>query len=153
MSYIPGCYCLCRTHFFTLAIPQIGDQENEDEYRKVLGTQECEFLLDCGVIFRAEIVDKEANVSAVCHHYLIVGIIAELEQLRKGLSTLNFLTLMEMFPKELMSIFSPSDAPLSADQLEDLFHIKYSEDGSNQRATEEQIVFNFFKFLRDIEEG
>lgn len=49
-----------------------------------------------------------------------------------------------------MSIFTPSDAPLSADQLEDLFHIKYSE---NQRATEEQSLFNFFKFLRDIEEG
>lgn len=139
-----------------MLFPQIADQESEDEYRKVLGSRECEFLLDCGVIVRADtakILDKEAIVSAVCHHYLIAGIIAELEQLRKGLSTLNFLTLMELFPKQLMSIFSPSDAPLSSEQLEDMFHIKYSEDGSNQRATEEQIVFNFFKFLRDIEEG
>jgi hypothetical protein len=27
------------------------------------------------------------------------------------------------------------------------------EIGSNQRSVKEQIVFNFFKFLRDIEEG
>lgn len=60
---------------------------------------------------------------------------------------------MEEYPKEFMSIFSPCDTPLTAEQLENMLKIRYAEDGSNQRATEEQIVFNFFKFLRDIEEG
>ena len=53
----------------------------------------------------------------------------------------------------MMPIFQPANVLLSAETLEDLFIVKYSEPGSNQRATEEQIVFNFFKLLRDIEEG
>ena len=42
---------------------------------------------------------------------------------------------------------------LSAETLEDLFDIKYAEEGSNRRATEEQIVFNLFKLFQDIEDG
>ena len=115
-----------------------------------------DFLFDCGVIIRsdtAKIAEKESVISAVCHHYLVAGILGELEQIRMGLCTLNFIKLMEKYPGQIMCLFQPSTVPLSAEQLEDMFHVNYSEIGSNQRSVEEQIVFNFIKFLRDIEEG
>lgn len=92
-------------------------------------------------------------MSVVCHHHLLSNIIAELEQLRKGLNTLNFLTLIGEFPKKFMSIFAPSDVPLSSEQLEDTLKIKYAEKGSNQRTTVGRIVLHFFNFLHNIEEG
>ena len=52
-----------------------------------MGSPECEFLLDCGVIVRADtakIVDKEAIVSAVCHHYLIADIYCRIGTAMKG---------------------------------------------------------------------
>ena len=70
--------------------------------------------------------------------------------MRRGLNTLNFLSVMEECHKQIIPIFQPSCTLLSAVQMEDLFHIKYSDNGSD---TEEQIVINFFRFLRDIEEG
>ena len=133
---------------------QIVDEEDEHEYRKMLSHYD--FLFDCGAIIRsdtAKISEKESVISAVCHHYLVSGILGELEQIRMGLCTLNFFKLMEKYPEQIMRLFQPSTVPLSAEQLEDMFHVKYSESGSNQRSVEEQIVFSFFKYLRDIEEG
>lgn len=119
-------------------------------------SSESDYLFDCGVVVRADtalLTDREAIVSAVCHHYLLSGIIAELEQLKRGLNTLHLLTLMEEFPQKFMSIFNPSDAPLSSEQLEDMLKVNYTEEGSNQRTTEERIVLHFFNFLRDVKEG
>ena len=82
-----------------------------------------EFIFDCGIIVHpdtARIADKEDVVSALCKHYLVTDILAELEQIRRGLDTLNFLSLIEEHPKQIMPIFQPSDAPLSAEQMEDL---------------------------------
>ena len=135
---------------------QIAQQNNEESYREILGSPEFQFLYDCGVVVRADtakMADKEAVVSSLCHHFLVTDILAELEQIRSGLNTLHFLSLLEDCPNQMMPIFQPANVLLSAETLEDLFIVKYSEPGSNQRATEEQIVFNFFKLLRDIEEG
>ena len=60
---------------------------------------------------------------------------------------------MEQFQEKLMPVFKPTNVSLSAETLEDLFDIKYAEEGSNRRVTEEQIVFNLFKLFPDIEDG
>ena len=68
-----------------------------------------------------------------------------------GLCTLNFSKLMEKYPEQITRLFQPTTVPLSAEQLEDMIHVKYSKSRSNQHSVEEQIVFSFFKYLRDIE--
>ena len=134
-------FCMCF---------QIINADDEEKHRQLLGSSEYEFLFDCGITIRsdtAKLSEKESVVSALCHHFLIAHVVAEVEQLRKGLNTLYFLELMEQFPEKLMPVFRPTNVSLTAETLEDLFDIKYAEEGSNRRVTEEQIVFNLFKLF------
>ena len=88
----------------------------------------------------------------ICRHFTVFTTVAELEQMRKGLSTLGFLGLMEEY-EELMAIFQPSTTPISAATIEDFFTVGFAEIGSNDRVLQEGIMFNWWKYLRDIEEG
>lgn len=76
------------------------------------------FCLIVASLFRsdtAKLSEKESVVSALCHHFLITDIVAEVEQLRKGPNTLYFLELMEQFPEKLMPVFRPTNVPLTAE--------------------------------------
>ena len=74
-------FCMCF---------QIINSDDEEKYRQLLGSSEYEFLFDCGITNTAKLSEKESVVSALCHHFLIADLVAEVEQLRKGLNTLYF---------------------------------------------------------------
>lgn len=81
-------FCMCF---------QIINADDEEKYRQLLGSSDYEFMFDCGVTIHsdtAKLSEKESIVSAQWHYFLIADIVAEVEQLRKGLNILYFLELM-----------------------------------------------------------
>lgn len=91
---------------------------------------------------KMNISDKETLVSAVSLHYTVLGSLTELEQLKRGLQTARFESLMENHACLLKPLFFPSNMTVTADFIQDLFIVQYSDLGSNNRSKEEAIMMN-----------
>ena len=106
----------------------------EEDFHQLICSSDYEFVLECGVTKPAvtmHLSDKEKMISAVCLHYAVLGSLAELEQLRRGLHTLRFSALMESYPTLFKQLFLHCKTSVTADFIQDLFHVDYSVSGSN----------------------
>ena len=92
--------------------------------------------------------DQATIVSAMCLHYTILVIKAELDQLVKGLETLDILSLLWEHPPAARPLFIHTDGPpLTAGDVFDVFHPQLSLPGSNAREREEE---QLIKWLEDV---
>ena len=74
-----------------------------------------EFRYDCGVskpVCRIKYSEKQKIVEAMCLHYTVLASLAELEQLRRGLSVQKFNSLMESSPQLIRKAFVPPDTKI-----------------------------------------
>ena len=113
-----------------------------------------EFFVECGItkpVVKMNPADKETLVSAVCLHYAILGSLAELEQLKRGLQAVRFGSLMEGHASLFKQLFLPCNKQVTADFIQDLFHVEYSDPGSNNRVKEEAIMMNWVSYLQELE--
>lgn len=91
-------------------------------------------------------------VSLVCRHFTVFCAAMELEQFKRGLEVLDVLQLMEKNPTQFMKAFR-SHEKLTVEVIDSFYAVQYSEVGCNLREREELIMFNWFQFLRDVEQG
>ena len=87
----------------------------------------------------------------MCLHYSVLVSLAELEQLRRGLSLLKFDSLMNLYPDILKKAFQPPEIKITRDYVQDLFVPEFSLDGSNNKTTEEAIMIMWVRYLRYLE--
>ena len=87
--------------------------------------------------------DKEAIVQSLCRHYSVYAAAPEVQQLLKGLETLEFLNLMRTYPIQLRQAFISVTQPITAD-----FIHGYSIVCSKKNV---HIVMNWIHYLHDIE--
>uniref|UniRef100_A0A3Q2WT12 HECT domain-containing protein n=1 Tax=Haplochromis burtoni TaxID=8153 RepID=A0A3Q2WT12_HAPBU len=71
----------------------------------------------------------------------------------EGLKTLGVLDKMRRHPDSFRPLFCYEPHMLTADQVDDLFNIHLSPEGSNRRAAEEMVVTFWRDYLQDAEEG
>ena len=81
----------------------------------------------------------------------MLGSLAELEQLKRGLQTAKLATLMDKHPHLFKEFFLHSRKPVTADFIQDLFVAEYSDRGSNNRVKEEAIMMNWVSYLPELE--
>lgn len=100
---------------------------------------------------KISITDKEEFLRTVWLHYVFFAPHAELQQLSKGFrETLDVSTLCILHSKQMWGLLAASPAyEVTASQLIDSFLIKYSEQGSNKRTSEEAIMLHWADFLQD----
>lgn len=103
--------------------------------------------------FSIKLDDKYAIVSALCRHFSVFAAVAEMEQLSRGLETLEFGNLLRIYPDLFRNIFKPdlTVQPITADFIQDFFEVKYSPIGSNRCQVEENIIMHWINYLHDIE--
>ena len=113
-----------------------------------------EFRYDCGVskpVCPIKYSEKHKIVEAMCLHYSVLASLAELEQLRRGLSVQKFNSLMESSPQLIQKAFVPPDTKISSDFLEDLYVPIFSPKGSNKRVIEEALIMTWITYLQYLE--
>ena len=113
--------------------------------------KKCWIRYDCGISqLPASITakDQATIVSAMCLHYTILVIKAELDQLVKGLETLDILSLLREHPNAAHPLFIHSDGPpLTSGDVFDMFYPLPSLPGSNAREREEEQLIKWLKFF------
>ena len=53
-------------------------------------------------------------------------------------------------PKAFLQVFTYSSATLTVQQLQGIYHIKWSEEGSNNHAEEEDTIYCWEQFLKQV---
>ena len=116
------------------------------------------FLLsryNCGISQSAQQIranDQTVIISAMCLHYTVLAIKAELDQIVNGLETLDLLFLVRQNPTAARPLFVHSHATLlTAGDVFDIFHPKLSDAGSNKREKEEDQLMKWMNFLEQVE--
>ena len=110
--------------------------------------------MECGItkpMMLMNLDDRRMTISAVCLHYAVLGSLAELEQLKRGLQTAQLATLMDNHAHLFKELFLHSHKPITADFIQDMFVADYSNRGSNNRVKEEAIMINWVSYLQELE--
>ena len=85
-------------------------------------------------------------MSALCLHYTVLACLAELEQVRCGLTIQQFSVLMELYPMTLREAFKPSQCTVTSSFIQGLFVPELSLKGSNRRVIEEALIMVWIHF-------
>lgn len=70
---------------------------------------------------------------------------------RDGLKTLGVLAKVQKHPEAFRSVLCHQPNQLTADIMDDLFEIQWSENGSNKRANENRVIAFWRDYLQDME--
>ena len=119
---------------------------------QMLDSEEFEFRFDCSICQPASsltLSDKEVIISSTTLHHVIFSCKGELDELKKGLTTLNFLDLLK-HNDCIRSLLEGRQTCLTARILQDIFVPLFSPRGSNARAREEANMF-FFDLVYEVE--
>ncbi|KAK3578656.1 hypothetical protein CHS0354_002959 [Potamilus streckersoni] len=91
---------------------------------------------------------KSLTKFVVCERILI-----PFEQFENGLQTMGLVDEIKKNKQQWREVFVSSTKPLHALQMDSLFAVKWSAEGSNRKRIEERILVYWRDFLQDLEEG
>ncbi len=112
------------------------------ELKSLLSTSEFDFRFTCGYTkspHQIQLSDREDFVHSIWLHYVLFNSYAELDQLRKGLFetlTIELVALSHGNAFRTLLVYSTL-FDLTADYLDEVFVILYSDNGSNKQTLEE----------------
>ena len=102
----------------------------------------------CIIYITLTLSDKEVIISSITLHHVIFSCKGELDELKKGLSALNFLDLLKHSDCN-RSLLEGRQTCLTARILQDIFEPQFSPRGSNARASEEEnMMFLLIFFMK-----
>ena len=111
------------------------------------------FRYACGYCKPIEQMNKDEFLHAVWLHYVFFQPHAELVQLRSGFwETLQVELLACAHSKELRAFLAYSQSfNVSVSCLQEMFAIRYSENGSNDRTKEEAVIMYWMEYIENCE--
>ncbi|XP_037835205.1 G2/M phase-specific E3 ubiquitin-protein ligase-like isoform X1 [Kryptolebias marmoratus] len=96
--------------------------------------------------------DRDLLVHDIVMFQVIHRVQGPFHKFCEGLKTLGVLEKMQRHPDSFRPLFCYEPCRLSADQMDNLFSIRLSPEGSNKRAAEEKVVTFWRDYLQDAEE-
>ena len=107
----------------------------------------------CGLHQMSSCFSDKSNLVESMILYFSIGLcLAELEQLKHGLSCLNFDDLLKKYPDMIKEkVFTPPAVPITANYMQDEFHPCFSPVGSTNHHNEEAIVMCWIQYSQHVE--
>ncbi|XP_051814807.1 G2/M phase-specific E3 ubiquitin-protein ligase-like [Acanthochromis polyacanthus] len=149
------------------AMPVLEDIADPDLYEKVKKVSKCtslddlihsteplqDYLANAGCLRPLKCIkDKDQLVEDILMFQVVHRVWGAFERFREGLKTLGVLDAMRIQPDSFRPLMCHEPSPLTADAMDQLFHIRLSAVGSNKRMAEERIVAFWRDYLQDVEE-
>ncbi|XP_060941362.1 G2/M phase-specific E3 ubiquitin-protein ligase-like [Limanda limanda] len=97
--------------------------------------------------------DRDLLVHDIVMFQVIYRVQGPFQRFSEGLKTLGVLEKIQRHPDSFRPLFCYEPSTLTADQVDDVFRIWLSPEGSNTRAAEEIVVTFWRDYLQDAEEG
>ncbi|XP_059201469.1 uncharacterized protein LOC131981267 isoform X1 [Centropristis striata] len=96
--------------------------------------------------------DRDLLVQDIVMFQVIHRVQGPFQRFREGLKTLGVLEKIQKHPDSFRPLFCFEPSTLTADQVDDLFNIRLSPEGSNKRVAEEVVITYWRDYLQDAEE-
>ena len=132
------------------------EAHDQKTLKGITDTVDLSFRFDCGFNAVITLENQQELLHCVWRHFNFYSVYAELVQLRDGMRhTLDFGTVMDAHPQQMYKLLAVGAASfhLTADSLTDLILPEYAIPGSNRRANQETLYYNWCKFLEDAEDA
>ncbi|XDV26417.1 hypothetical protein PO909_030145, partial [Leuciscus waleckii] len=97
------------------------------------------------------LMDKNPLLEDLLMFLVVHRVRGPFERFRDGLKTLGVLQKIQQHPEAFHAVLRYSTRNRSADIMDGLFEIRWSETGSNRRANEKRVVFYWRDYLQDAE--
>ncbi|KAK7171913.1 hypothetical protein R3I93_004269 [Phoxinus phoxinus] len=145
-------------------LEEIADTELLDKVKKVSESTTLEdleeskaplldYLANAGCLRpMRSIGDRDLLVHDIVMFQVIHRVQGPFQRFCEGLKTLGVLEKMKRHPDSFRPLFCYEASALTADQVDNLFSIRLSPEGSNKRAAEEMVVTFWRDYLQDAEE-
>lgn len=120
-----------------------------------MSQQEYEFLIDCGypkALRDCVLDDKTEMVECGILHYTHHRIRAELDQNKEGLAKVGVLSAIKRRRPNIWKPLLCADRRLdiTVEYIRQLFEPSFSETGSNARLVEEDLIYNWQEYLKEM---
>ncbi|XP_076735306.1 G2/M phase-specific E3 ubiquitin-protein ligase isoform X2 [Maylandia zebra] len=102
--------------------------------------------------FMRTLEDKKKVVADYIQWYFIYRNHLSIQSFRKGLATLDFLNALEQHPSLFFSFMCYTETRLTADLLENIFHVQFGPPGSSRRQEETRVLSYWQDYLLSVEE-
>ncbi|XP_076127215.1 G2/M phase-specific E3 ubiquitin-protein ligase [Alosa pseudoharengus] len=132
---------------------KIQDAETVEEANNAISSAGDSLNIIGALRYISRLEDKNMVVQTAADFYVDGRRQSALEQFAEGLRTLGLLREMREHPHVFYSMFVSEVRPLRARDLQDLFEVVYSVEGSNRRAAESRTMCFFMDWLIDIQGG
>ena len=94
--------------------------------------------------------DVAEMTEKVCRFFILTRQLEEIQQLCTGLNSNGILDTLKKHPLEAMKEFIYDPNTLTPDLIRDLYEIEYSQEGTDERTKEQDIVYQWENFLDEI---
>ncbi|XP_058861715.1 G2/M phase-specific E3 ubiquitin-protein ligase-like [Acipenser ruthenus] len=129
----------------------VRNSKSLDELLTILEKQTLVFhLAGCKTVIK-ELDDKEKLVEDFLKWYIIKRNAFGIELFMEGLKTLNVLEAMKQHPEVFLNQFCFTQKRVTAQALEDILALQFSDKGSNKRAVESRIIGYWIDYTIDAE--
>ncbi|KAI2647765.1 G2/M phase-specific E3 ubiquitin-protein ligase [Labeo rohita] len=119
-------------------------QELREKYSSMLQTAGC-------YRFMKTLEDKKKVVDDYIQWYFIYQNHVSIQRFKEGLATLDFVNALEQHPS-LFSFMYYTETKLTADAVENIFHVQFSQPGSTNRQEEARVLSYWRDYLLYLEE-
>ncbi|KAG9273569.1 G2/M phase-specific E3 ubiquitin-protein ligase-like [Astyanax mexicanus] len=122
-----------------------------EEIRSSLG----DFIFECGVpnIYTASVADMPTIYEQIITHHLYHRVASMIHQFVSGLNSCGLMwTMVEKFWEQFLPMFTHTGRTLSRNDVQELFTINWSAQGSNCREQEEDTIYLWECWLMSIQE-
>ncbi|XP_026016631.1 G2/M phase-specific E3 ubiquitin-protein ligase-like [Astatotilapia calliptera] len=102
--------------------------------------------------FMRTLEDRKKVVADYIQWYFIYRKHLSIQSFRKGLATLDFLNALEQHPSLFFSFMCYTETRLTADLLENIFHVQFGPPGSSRRQEETRVLSYWQDYLLSVEE-
>uniref|UniRef100_A0A3B5Q634 Uncharacterized LOC106700434 n=1 Tax=Xiphophorus maculatus TaxID=8083 RepID=A0A3B5Q634_XIPMA len=139
-------------HSFRQQLIKIQDTNTIVEANEAI-MQAADTLSTVGTLRRVTTLEERDSLVQSAADYFVNGrVCTALQQFMEGLKTLNVLDEIQKNPAVFHELFVCEEKPLSARDLNTLFQVCFSVQGSNKRRIENQTICYWRDWLVDIEE-
>lgn len=140
---------------FVAVIKQLKSVESKEDLQTfILGNGDYVAMMGYPAIYTVKLDDKPSIINIMLKNFLLYRVTPQINQFTQGIQDVRGLwNTIKRHPKQFEILFTSTVSPISCDLLKELTEIEWSEQGSNHKNKEDETIYCWEVFLKDVQDG
>eukprot|EP00794_Sanderia_malayensis_P001840 gene1840-2070_t len=98
-------------------------------------------------------MDKDDIIMKLSRYYVISRQLEEIQQMCKGLNSFGLLDSLKDFADSAIAEFVYDQNTLKSSLIKNMYQVEYSKTGTEERDREEDLIYQWYQFLDELDAG